>query len=143
MTLACFGALGGGLVQATPVLAANPIMQPDDLDDAGFIRRALEMRQLASEQGDQPYGAVVVLDGRIVGQSWSRVVLDHDPTGHAEMAALRDAGSRLKRTELHGAVLYSSSRPCAMCEAAAAWAGIAEMVYGPEATHAGAPKLCR
>jgi tRNA(Arg) A34 adenosine deaminase TadA len=85
----------------------------------------------------------VVLDDQIVGQSWSRVVLNHDPTTHAEMSAIRDAARRLKGRDLSGAILYSSSRPCAMCEAAAAWAGIAGMIHGKAATRAGRPQLCR
>ncbi|WP_421867044.1 nucleoside deaminase [Motiliproteus sp.] len=142
-----FLALGGaGLLGAygwsKEVQGEETIVQPVGADDQGFIARAFEMRQLAIEKGDQPYGAVVVLDGRIVGQSWSRVLLDHDPTGHAEMAAIRDAGRRLQRSSLSGAVLYFSSRPCPMCEAAAAWAGIDDMVYGRAAERAGRPHLC-
>ena len=127
--------------------AANPagkdIDQPADPGDAAFIRRAFEMRQLAVDYGDQAYGAVVVRAGRIIGQSWSRVILDRDPTGHAEMAAIRDAARRLADRSLRGAILYSSSRPCPMCEAAAYWAGLDGMVYGRDARDAGAPRLCR
>ncbi len=123
--------------------AAGDIDQPVDPGDAAFIRRAFEMRRLAIEQGDQAYGAVVVRAGRIVGQSWSRVILDRDPTGHAEMAAIRDAARRLDDRNLRRAILYSSSRPCPMCEAAAYWAGIEAMIHGEEATRAGPPRLCR
>ncbi len=118
------------------------IAQPETADDASFIERAFEMRQLAVDKGDQPYGAVVVLDGEIIGQSWSRVVLEKDPTGHAEMAAIRDAARRLGRRSLSGAIMYSSSHPCPMCEAACYWAGISRMVHGSNASDGGAPKLC-
>ena len=100
------------------------------------------MQRLASDKGDQAYGAVIVRDGIIVGQSWSRAVLDTDPTGHAEMSAIRDAAARLGNSNLAGCILYSSSRPCPMCEAAAYWAGIAAMVHGRELSDAGGPQLC-
>ena len=101
------------------------------------------MRQKAIELGDQAYGSVVVRNGVIIGQSSSRVILDEDPTGHAEMAAIRDTARRLGSRDLNGATMYSSSRPCPMCEAAAYWAGIGQMVHGRDGDNAGAPKLCR
>jgi len=119
------------------------IIQPNSPADRAFVERALEMRRLAVEYGDQAYGAVIVRDGVIVGQSWSRVVLDQDPTGHAEISAIRDAARRLNERNLTGAVMYSSSRPCPMCEAAAYWADISGMIYGRNADNAGTPKLCR
>ncbi len=143
LSLACTGVLSATLIRSDPLLAAEGIAQPDRPQDEAFIARAFEMRRLAVGYGDQPYGAVVVLDGLIIGQSWSRVVMDHDPTAHAEMSAIRDAARRLRGRELAGAILYSSSRPCAMCEAAAAWAGISEMIFGRAVTRAGRPLLCR
>lgn len=143
--------LGAGALLAVPLApapahgareAGADIDQPVDPGDAAFIRRAFEMRRLAIDKGDQAYGAVVVRHRRIVGQSWSRVILEQDPTGHAEMSAIRDAARRLKDRNLRGAVLYSSSRPCPMCEAAAYWAGIDKMIYGEQATDAGPPRLC-
>ena len=119
------------------------IAQPGSPGDAAFIKRAFEMRQLAIDHGDQSYGAIIVRDNTIVGQSWSRVVIDGDPTAHAEMAAIRDAARRLMSRDLTGMQIYSSSRPCPMCEAAAYWAGIDEMVHGEAITHAGPPALCR
>jgi tRNA(Arg) A34 adenosine deaminase TadA len=123
--------------------AVEEIIQPDRASDTAFIRRAFEMRRIATDHGDQAYGAAVVRGGRIIGQSWSRVILDQDPTGHAEISAIRDASRRLQDRSLSGAVLYSSSRPCPMCEAAAYWAGIDEMIHGDTATRAGSPRLCR
>ncbi|MGI9356370.1 MAG: nucleoside deaminase [Rhizobiaceae bacterium] len=139
-------ALSFNTLTSIPALAdqdkAEPIPQLKTVSVSAFIDRALEMRQTAIELGDQAYGAVVVRDGKIIGQSWSRVVIDEDPTGHAEMAAIKDAAQRLGSRELEGATMYSSSRPCPMCEAAAYWAGIGRMVYGRNADDAGAPKLC-
>jgi len=92
------------------------------------------MRELAESWGDQSYGAVVVLDGAVVGLGPSRVVKDRDPDAHAERVALRAAAQGHR--SLAGAVLYSTSRPCAACEEAAAAAGIARMYFG-EALHDG------
>lgn len=139
------GGLGRGAEADQPRArpTAQPIVQPSIPSEQTYIDRAFEMRQLAIEHGDQPFGAIVVRDGRIMGQSWSRVVLDSDPTGHAEMSALRDAARRADGASLSGAMLYSSSHPCAMCEAAAAWVGIAVMVHGRSIVNAGAPRSCR
>jgi tRNA(Arg) A34 adenosine deaminase TadA len=84
-----------------------------------------------------------VRDGAIIGQSWSRVILDNDPTGHAEISAIRDAARRAGSRDLSGAIIYSSSRPCPMCEAAAYWARIDQMIYGRGTANAGVPRLCR
>ena len=97
------------------------------------------MRRLALSRGDQPYGAVVVQGGRIVGEGPSRVVQRNDPDAHAEREAIRDARERFGAQVLHGAVLYSTSRPCARCEAVAARAGIARMIHGAGLVDAGAP----
>lgn len=122
--------------------AASQIEQPPQSDTAAFIERAFGERQKAIEAGDQGYGAIVVLDDRIVGQAPSRVVGNGDPTAHAEMEAIRDAAARLGRRNLGGCTMYSSSHPCPMCEAAAYWAGIDRMIWGREARDAGSPKLC-
>ena len=131
-----------------PLLAAKvadqqgQIVQPALANAKAFMDRAFDMRRLAREKGDQPYGAVIVQDNRIIGQSWSRVIIDSDPTAHAELSAIRDAARRTDKRNLVGAVLYSSSRPCPMCEAAAYWANIQDMIHGHRLQSAGFPKLC-
>jgi len=105
-----------------------------------WYEAAASMEHLAKSWGDQPYGAVLVAGGTIVGEGPSRVVKLGDPTAHAEREAIRDAQRRLGRLDLAGSVLYSTSRPCRMCEAAAAEAKVARMVYGAELNDAGAPK---
>ncbi len=142
----CGIALAGGIgsVVARAQTDGEPITQPEDASDAAFIRRAFEMRDLASRAGDQPYGAIIVdTSGGIVGQAPSRVVVNGDPTAHAEMEAIRDAARRLGLRDLSGHVMYSSSRPCPMCEAAAYWAGLSGMFFGGDGRDAGAPRLCR
>ncbi len=104
--------------------ARDALPQPPGADTAQWMRRAFAVRRHALASGDQPYGAVAVEDGRLVGQSPSRVVVNQDPSGRAEMEAIRDAARRLATRELSSCELHSSSRPCPMCEAAAYRAGI-------------------
>lgn len=137
----CAMAAGWGRVRAEG--PDDAIAQPKNADARAFVDRAFDMRDRAAVSGDQAYGAVVVdPSGRIVGQAPSRVVVSGDPTAHAEMEAIRDAARRLGTRNLGGHVLYSSSRPCPMCEAAAYWAGISAMIHGRSATDAGVPRLC-
>jgi tRNA(Arg) A34 adenosine deaminase TadA len=119
--------------RAWPAAAAEPPIR-----DA--MRRAVALRDEALRSGDQPFGAVVVRDGRVIGAAPSRVITANDPTAHAEMEAIRDAARRARTRDLSGCVLVSTSRPCRMCEAAAGWAGISRMVYGEALTDAGAPR---
>ena len=118
------------------------IAQPDRPSPRAFIDRAFEMRRRAEDSGDQAYGAIVVKDNAIIGQAPSRVVVDRDPTAHAEMEAIRDAAQRVGSRDLSGCVLYSSSKPCPMCEAAAYWARIKQLTFGRDMTDGGAPGLC-
>ena len=111
-------------------------------DDEAFIARAFALMRAALDSGDQGYGAVVVRDGHIIGEAASRVVLDGDPTAHAEMEAIRDAARRSGSRDLGGCTLYSSSPPCPMCEAAAYWARIDRLVHGSPARDGGRPRLC-
>lgn len=104
------------------------------------MSRAEALRNDALRAGDQPYGAVVLRAGVIVGAAPSRVVTANDPTAHAEMEAIRDAARRLRTRDLSGCLLVSTSRPCRMCEAAATWAGISRMVYGEFLTDGGEPR---
>jgi len=125
------------------VLCAIPAVPGVRADVASPDRRWYEaaeaMRRLALSGGDQPYGAVVVQNGRIVGQAPSRVRQRNDPNAHAEREAMREVRERFGAEVLRGAVLYSTSRPCALCEAAAAQAGIARMIHGAGLQDAGAP----
>lgn len=136
---------------ATPLLAAAkavsaqsaPFAQPERADGAGFMKVASDMLSQAVKAGDQPFGAVVVKNGKIVGWGPSRVVSDTDPTAHAEMVALRDAARRLGTRDLSGCTMYSTSHPCPMCEAGAYWAGIDRFIHGTGHADGGAPRLRR
>ena len=140
--------LGAGVGLSRTAMAqaaqATAIEQPVSPSPLAFIRRTFQMRDEAVRAGDQGYGAVIVNGaGEIVAQAPSRVVGNTDPTAHAEMEAIRDATRRLGTRDLSDHVMYSSSRPCPMCEAAAYWASLSRMVYGPAGSDAGPPRLCR
>jgi tRNA(Arg) A34 adenosine deaminase TadA len=141
MRLGGFGLLAAGL----PARAADgrlpDIVQPATPGPAAFMQRALEMRRLATERGDQPYGAVIVRAGKIVGEGVSAVITTPDPTAHAEMQAIRDAARRLRTRDLSGCEMYGTSRACPMCEAGAYWAGLSRLWYGESIADGGAPRL--
>lgn len=103
------------------------------------MAQAFAMRDRAIESGDQPYGAVVAKDGRIVGEGVSAVRTANDPTAHAERQAIRDATRRLGTSDLSGCELYGTSRACPMCEAAAHRAHISRMYHGAPIVDDGAP----
>ena len=106
----------------------------------GFMERAFEMKQRAVAAGDQPYGAVVVKDGRIIAESPSRVVTAKNIDAHAEREAMRLAKIALGSEDLAGCLLVSSSRPCGLCERAAFENKVRRMFYGETLTDAGAPR---
>ena len=84
--------------------------------DEKFMRRAIELStQALDEPGARPYGAVVVKDGRIVGEGLNQSAKNFDPTSHGEVEAIRDACRNLKTTDLSGADLYTSCEPCSVC----------------------------
>ena len=99
--------------------------------DEKFMRRAIELSaQALDEPGARPYGAVVVKDGKIVGEGLNQSAKNFDPTSHGEVEAIRDACRNLKTTDLSGADLYTSCEPCSVCVATMLMAGIARMYYG-------------
>ena len=114
--------------------------QPAVGERAAFAARALALSDEAIRRGDQPFGAVVVKDGTIVGEGVSAVVTLRDPDAHAERVALADARRRLGAVDLAGCELYGSARACPVCEAAAARNRIARMYFGAGATDAGKPR---
>lgn len=127
---------GAAVAQASQTARAVPAT-----DRRRFAERAAEMRRRAIERGDQPYGAIVVRAGQVIGEGVSAVVTDRDPTAHAEMQAIRAAARALGTSDLSGCELYGTSRACPMCEAGAYRAGISRMYHGEAATDAGAPRL--
>ncbi len=110
-------------------------MEPADDE---FMRESLSEAFAAREEGEVPVGAVVVLEGEIIGRGRNAVISTSDPTAHAEIVALRDAARRLGNYRIVGATLYSTIEPCAMCAGAILHARIARLVYGATDPKAGA-----
>ena len=135
LMLRALGLAGGALALGGAAAASS------DADRARLMARAVELRRIAVERGDQAFGAVVARDGQVVGEGISAVLTTPDPTAHGEVQAIRDAARRLGTPRLTGCELYTTFRPCPMCEAAAYWAGIARIVHGEAMTDAGAPRL--
>ncbi|MBN1632299.1 MAG: nucleoside deaminase [Thermoleophilia bacterium] len=95
------------------------------------MRRAIDLGRQAAERGDGgPFGAVIVKQGRIVGEGWNQVIAGNDPTAHGEIEAIRDACARLGSFHLGGCALYTSGEPCPMCLGAIYWARIERVFYG-------------
>lgn len=94
------------------------------------MRRALELAQKAREAGEVPIGAVLTLDGAVIGEGYNRPISNHDPTAHAEVQALRAAAERRGNYRLPGSVLYVTLEPCAMCAGAIMHARVARVVFG-------------
>jgi tRNA(adenine34) deaminase len=110
------------------------VTSPDEL----WMQEALRAARRALEGGEVPVGAIVVCDGRIVGRGWNRNLLDSDPTGHAEIVALRDAGAAIGNHRLSDCELFATIEPCAMCAGALVHARIRRLVYGADDLKAGA-----
>ena len=102
------------------------------------MEEALRCAQRALEAGEVPVGAVVVCDGRVVGRGWNRNISDSDPTAHAEVIALREAGASVGNHRLGDCDLFVTIEPCAMCAGALVHARIRRLVYGADDPKAGA-----
>jgi tRNA(adenine34) deaminase len=119
------------------VLTTNgqpPTTGPDEL----WMEEALRSAQRALEAGEVPVGAVVVCGNRVVGRGWNRNITDSDPTAHAEIVALREAGATLGNHRLAECDLFATIEPCPMCAGALAHARIRRLVYGADDPKAGA-----
>ena len=102
------------------------------------MRDALDLARQAAACDEVPVGAVVVLDGAIVGRGYNQPIVRHDPTAHAEIMALRDASARLGNYRLPGCTLYVTLEPCVMCVGAMMHARIAHVVFGAQDPKTGA-----
>jgi tRNA(adenine34) deaminase len=118
-------------------------LSPDELhSDELWMEEALRCAQRALEAGEVPVGAVVVFNdvcnGRIVGRGWNRNIANHDPTAHAEVIALREAGATVGNHRLEDCTLFVTIEPCAMCAGALVHARVKRLVYGADDPKAGA-----
>jgi len=106
--------------------------------DEIFMEEALRCAQRALEIGEVPVGAVVVSEGQVVGRGWNRNLAENDPTAHAEIVALRDAGASIGNHRLGDCELFATIEPCAMCAGALIHARMSRLVYGADDPKAGA-----
>jgi tRNA(adenine34) deaminase len=97
---------------------------------ASFMDLALEEARAAGSRGEVPIGCVVVHNGAVVARAGNRTLADHDPTAHAELVAIREAGAALGSERLVDCDLYVTLEPCAMCAGAIAFARIRRLYYG-------------
>ena len=97
--------------------------------DKQLLLRAIEIAGKGIDKGGGPFGAVISNDGIIIAEAYNSVVLNNDPTAHAEILAIRKASATLKSHNLGECTLYSSCEPCPMCLGAIYWAGIKKVVY--------------
>jgi tRNA(adenine34) deaminase len=107
-------------------------------DDAALMGLALDEARRALDEGEVPVGAVVVLDGRVIGEGHNRPIASVDPTAHAEILALRQAAREAGNYRLPGATLYATVEPCPMCCGAVLHARLLRVVYGAADPKAGA-----
>ncbi len=101
----------------------------DDLDDAQAMARSIELARLSDEHGNHPFGCVITAGGQLLVESENTVLTDLDPTGHAEIAAIRKACLARGNFDLSDCSLYTSCEPCWMCSTAIRRTGIARVVF--------------
>ena len=100
------------------------------MQDELFMKRAIELSKQAVEHGNEPFGAVLVKDGRIVFTNENQIYSRHDPTFHGEAGLLREFCAQTGITDLHEYTMYSSCEPCFMCSGAMVWVKLGRLVYG-------------
>ena len=115
----------------------DPQMESDSLD-IFWMQHALELARKAEGEGEVPVGAVLVRNSEVIGEGWNRPIASHDPTGHAEINAMRDAAARLENYRLVDTTLYVTLEPCVMCAGAIIHARINRVVYGTTEPRTGA-----
>lgn len=108
------------------------------MSDKAYLQLAIDEAYAAQEAGEVPIGSIVVYQGEIIGRGQNRVLRDSDPSAHAEIVALREAGRALGNYRLESCVLYVTLEPCAMCAGAILHARIARLVYAAADPKAGA-----
>jgi len=121
-----------------PFIQLRHMERNDAASDELFMEEALRAAQRALEAGEVPVGAVVVCEGKIVGRGGNRNLADSDPSAHAEIVALRQAGAAVGNHRLEGCELFATIEPCAMCAGAVVHARLKRLVYGADDPKAGA-----
>jgi tRNA(adenine34) deaminase len=107
-----------------------------------WMREALMEAHKAEEEGEIPVGAVLLLNGKIIGRSHNSSIQRHDPTAHAEIVVLRQAGGAIHNYRIPGSILIVTIEPCVMCMGAMIHARVEEVIYGAPDPKAGAAGSC-
>ena len=117
-----------------------PEVTTQDASDEQWMRRALALAERAEHEDDEiPVGALLVsAEGEVIGEGWNRNITERDPSAHAEIVALRQAGTRVGNHRLLGSTLYVTLEPCAMCAMAMVHARVARVVFGASDPKTGA-----
>ena len=105
-------------------------------NDRSLLLRAVQIAGEGISSGGGPFGAVLAKGGKVISEAVNRVVLNSDPTAHAEVIAIREAALALKTHDLSDCTLYCSCEPCPMCLGAIYWAGISKVIYSTDRNHA-------
>ena len=116
----------------------RPTTNDESVSDELWMEEALRCAQRALEAGEVPVGAIVVIEGRVIGRGWNRNIADSDPAAHAEILALREAAATVGNHRLGDCDLFATIEPCAMCAGAMVHARIRRLVYGADDPKAGA-----
>ena len=108
------------------------------ITDEEWMQQALQLAKKSEGQGEVPVGAIIVYQNEIIGKGWNQPILLHDPTAHAEIIALREAGRKMHNYRLLESAMYVTLEPCAMCAGAIVQARISRLVYAVEDKKTGA-----
>ena len=106
--------------------------------DEEWMQHAFQLAKKSKEHDEVPVGAIVVYEDEIIGKGWNQPILSHDPTAHAEMMALRNAGEKIGNYRLPKSTMYVTLEPCVMCAGAIVHARIARLVYAVDDEKTGA-----
>lgn len=108
------------------------------MNDAHWMRRALDLARRAEAANEVPVGAVLVKDDQLIAEGWNQPIISHDATSHAEIMAMREAGIKLNNYRLVDTVMYVTLEPCSMCVGAMIHARVSKVVYGAAEPRTGA-----
>ena len=108
------------------------------ITDEEWMQQALQLAKKSEGRGEVPVGAIIVYQNEIIGKGWNQPILLHDPTAHAEIIALREAGRKMHNYRLLESTMYVTLEPCAMCAGAIVQARISRLVYAVEDKKTGA-----
>lgn len=110
---------------------------PDETPDESYMQQAIAQAQYADSAGEVPVGAIVVLDGEVIATGHNQSIMNQDPSAHAEVIALREAGKKVGNHRLLDSELYVTLEPCSMCFTTMVHARIGRLIYGADDMRAG------